>query len=344
MSKKKVKRIGVVGFGFMGRMHYGNWKKIKGAQVVALCDKDLSQFTSSMQGGNVKGADTSTDFGTTKLYDDYDRMLAEMDLDIVSITLPTPLHLPLTAKALKAGVHVICEKPMALDTASCDAMLKAAKEATNGAKLMIAHCLRFWPAYTFLKKIVESKKYGAVRSADFHRFSPPPGWSKGSNWLLDESKSGGVALDLHIHDSDMIHYLFGMPKSVSSSANYAESGTMLHINTVYNYNGPIITATGNWSITPSMGFDAGYLIIFEHAVIRWNCTTGKPPQVCPEKGAAFDAKLEEGDGYLHELQWFLDFVNGKKVPLIITPEQSRNSVRLVDAEKKSAHTRKTIKL
>src|SRR5690606_26486370 len=102
-GKVAPKRIGIVGFGFMGRMHYGYWKKQRGVKVVALCDSNLAQFTEGVEGGNLEGADNSTDYGDAVIYDDFDRMIQEADLDAISLTLPTPLHLPLSLKALKAG-------------------------------------------------------------------------------------------------------------------------------------------------------------------------------------------------------------------------------------------------
>jgi 1,5-anhydro-D-fructose reductase (1,5-anhydro-D-mannitol-forming) len=339
-----MKRVAVVGFGFMGRMHYANWKKMKGAKVVALCDRDLSQFSAPIAKANLSGADTSTDFGSAKIYDDFDKMLAEVKPDVVDITLPTPLHPTLTAKALKMGIHVICEKPMALDAASCKIMLKAKNEAPKGTQLMIAHCLRFWPAYVYLKKLVDSKKYGKVLAASFRRYSPPPGWGKGKSWFLDESKSGGVALDLHIHDTDMVHYLFGLPKSVTSTATRGKEGYMQHISTIYDVGGPVVTSDGSWAINPTMGFEASYHVTFEKAVAILDFKRAKALCVYPAKGEAFEPKLPAGDGYEYELKWFLNSISGKKVPSVITPEQSFNSVRIVDAEKKSAKTKKTVKL
>jgi len=338
------KRVAIVGFGFMGRMHYANWKKMKGVSVVALCDKDASQFKSPITGGNLAGADTSTDFGEAVIYDDFDTMLAQAKPDIVSITLPTPLHVPLTTKALKLGIHVVCEKPMALTTADCNAMLKAKAAAPKGTHLMIAQCLRFWPAYVFLKKLVDSKRYGNVLAASFRRYSPPPGWGKGKSWFMDESKSGGVALDLHIHDSDMVQFLFGTPKAVTSTAVWDKAGVMQHISTIYDVGGPVVTGDGSWCINPTMGFEASYHVTFEKAVAILDFKREKPLCVYPAKGAAFEPKLPSGDGYEYEIKWFLDLVNGKKVPPTTTPEQSRDSVRIVEAEKKSAKTKKTVKL
>jgi len=338
------RRVAIVGFGFMGRMHYANWKKMKGVRVVALCDKDTSQFTSPITGGNLAGADASTDFGDAVIYDDFDAMLAEAKPDIVSITLPTPLHVPLTAKALKLGVHVVCEKPMALNAADCNAMLKARAAAPDGTRLMIAQCLRFWPSYVFLKKLVDSRRYGAVLAASFRRYSPPPGWGKGPSWFMDESKSGGVALDLHIHDSDIVQFLFGLPKAVTSTAVWDKGGVMQHISTIYDVGGPVVTADGSWCVNATMGFEASYHVTFEKAVVILDAKREMPLCVYPAKGEAFAPQLADGDGYEYEIKWFLDLVNGKKVQDITSPEQSRDSVRIVEAEKKSAKTKKTVRL
>jgi len=338
------KKVAIVGFGFMGRMHYGIWKKIKGAEVAALCDKDTSQFTTVVTGGNVKGADTSTDYGKAAIHDDFDRMLAEVKPDVVSITLPTPLHVPLTVKALNAGVSVLCEKPMALTAKDCRTMLAAARKAPNGAKLMIAHCLRFWPCYVYLKKLVQSGKYGKVLGGTFNRMSPAPGWSKGKNWMLDEAKSGGVALDLHIHDTDIIQHLFGLPADVTSKASFDANGTMMHISTIYGYGNMAVTSTGCWTMPQSLGFEANYFVTFEKAVVVLDAKRAKPLMVYPAKGEAFEPKLPAGEGYEFEIKWFMDVLSGKKTEPVITPEDSYQSVRIVDAEKKSARTGKTVKI
>ena len=342
--EKVLKRVAIVGFGFMGRMHYGCWKKVKGAKIVALCDKDASQFAAPVQGGNLAGADTSIDFGDALIYDDFDRMLAEAKPDVISLTLPTPLHVPLTVKALKAGVSVLCEKPMALDAVLCGEMVKAASKAPNDARLMIAQCLRFWPCYVYLKQLVDSKKYGKVVAASFRRFSAPPGWGKGKSWFADEGKSGGVALDLHIHDTDIVQFLFGVPKAVTSSAAYGEDGAMQYISTLYDVGGAAVTAEGSWCMAPTMGFEASYIVTFEKAVVIMDGKREKPLCVYPAKGEPFVPKLPEGDGYQYEINWFMDVLCGKRVACVTTPEQSRDSVRIVDAEKKSAKTAKMVRI
>ncbi|MDD2599665.1 MAG: Gfo/Idh/MocA family oxidoreductase [Kiritimatiellae bacterium] len=342
--KPAVKRVAIVGFGFMGRMHFGHWKKQRGFEVVALCDKNTAQFTEGIEGGNLAGADNSTDYGKAVIYDDFDKMLAEAKPDVIALTLPTPLHVPLTVQALKAGVSVLCEKPMALNAKLCNEMVAAAAEAPDGAQLMVGHCLRFWPCYTYLKKLIDTQKYGSVVAASFKRYSAMPGWGKGANWFMDESKSGGVALDLHIHDADMVNFLFGMPKSVTSSANYNSDGLMTFITTLYDVGDAVVSAEGCWAMTQSFGFEASYMVTFENAVAVMNTNAADALVVYPAKGKKFVPKLKAGDGYAHEIKWFADKLKGLEVEPVITPEQSRDSVRIIDAEKRSAKSGRKVAL
>ena len=214
-------KIAIVGFGFMGRMHYGNWKKIRGAKVVAICDANLAQLT-TVTGGNIAGSDATTDFTGVDIYDDFAKMLAAGGFDVVDVTLPTPLHPDMTVAALRAGYHVLCEKPMALKVRDCDRMLKAAE--ASGKTLLIAQCLRFWPEYVALRKLLLSGRYGRVVAADFFRASCAPDPKGAHGWFLAEKKSGGCLLDLHIHDADMIAWLFGKPKCVSAWTHFRADG------------------------------------------------------------------------------------------------------------------------
>lgn len=329
-----MKKIAIVGFGFMGRTHYGNWKKIKGAKVAAICDSNLAQLTNKVQ-GNGKCADQSTDFTGIAIYDSFDKMLAEADVDIVDITLPTPLHPTMTAAALKAGKDVLCEKPMAVDAKTCDMMLAAAKKA--GRKLMIAQCLRFQNEHVWVKDVIDSGKYGKVKAAEFGRYSMTPGWSAGGgkSWFLDESKSGGVALDLHIHDTDLVHWWFGMPKAVSSRAHLMADGVMDHISTTYLYDDKVVTGIGDWGCSPTFVFEANMRLAFEKATIVLDTRRKDAFLVYPEKGKPFTPKFSAEDGYMRELKAFLAWTNGKgEAPFCA--KEARDSVAIVDAEKKSA--------
>jgi len=334
-------KVGIAGFGFMGRTHYQCWKKVEGAEVAAICDvnPNIEEDTKKAV-GNIGDTSAQVDFGNLNLYTDFDEMLAREKLDAVSITLPTYLHPDTSIKALAAGVNVMCEKPMALTAKACKGMIAEAKRSRK--ILQIGHCVRFWPEYAKAKKIIDSGRYGKVIAATFQRLGSAPTWSI-DNWFLDEQRSGGVALDLHIHDTDYVQYLFGMPKAVCSVGAKNPAGGMLHISTQYLYdNDTAITAEGGWAMMPSFGFEMSFNIAMEKATLVYDLTRQPAFKVCPAKGDVFTPEVEEGDGWFLQIAHFARAVSGEKVKEITTLTQSMNSVKIVEAEKQSASKGKCV--
>ncbi len=337
-------RVGVVGLGFMGQMHFRCYKASGEAEVVAICDADESKFKpGSGTAGNIGDTEEPLDFTGVELLTDFDKMLNEVELDAISITLPTHMHSSFTVKALEAGVNVLCEKPMAIDQTQCEDMIAAAKK--SGKILQIGHCIRFWPEYAKTKQIIDSGDYGKVLAASFRRLSAPPVWSW-KNWLMGKAKSGGALLDLHIHDADYVQYLFGMPKSIYSGGAKGPSGGIDHVSTHYSYDDDkVITAEGGWVMMPGFGFEMSFNILLEKATIIFDST--REPAFKLFAGEAEEPiipEVVEGDGYSLEIAHFLKLVNGQEVPDIITPAQSLSSVKLILAEKLSAETGKEVTL
>jgi len=325
----------------MGRMHHRIWKSIKDAQVVAVCDANPNIKEDTKRAvGNIKGADGAIDFTKVEVYRDLDQMLEKAKLDAISLTLPTYLHADCSENALLRGVNVLCEKPMALTVADCDRMIAAAKR--SGKTLQIGHCVRFWPEYAKAKEIVDSGEYGKVVAGMFQRLGAPPGWSA-DNWFADEKRSGGVALDLHIHDTDYVQYLLGMPKSVCSHGAKGSAGQLIHMLTEYEYGqDKLIVAEGGWGMTTAFGFEMSFNLVLEKATIVYDLTRKPMLRVCPVEGKDFTPKVADGDGYQHEIEYFAKAVRGEIIKPIITLEQSRNSVRIVEAEKKSINNRQRV--
>lgn len=328
-------RVGIIGLGFMGKMHLRCYQALDDVQVVAICDTDKAKFEETGgTAGNIEGADAPLDFTNIELYDDFDKMLAEARLDALSVTLPTYMHKQYTIKAMQAGVNVLCEKPMALNVEDGREMIAAASQ--SGKLLQIGHCIRFWPEYAKTKELIDSGQYGRVLAATFQRLSLTPTWSW-EGWLMDSAKSGSAALDLHIHDSDYVQYVFGMPMAVFSRAANGPSGGDDHIVTQYIYDDRnVITAEGGWSMAPAFGFEMSFNILLEKATIVYDCTRDPAFRVCPADGDAYSPDVASGDGYSNEIAHFVKAVRGENVPDIITPTQSVESVRLVLAEKQSA--------
>src|SRR5208282_1781726 len=138
--------------------------------------------------------------------------LADPEIDAVDLCLPTDLHESATVAALRSGKHVLVEKPMALSVEACHRMI--AEAARAGKILMVAHVLRFFPAYRALQSAIAAGELGSVRMAAFRRRCAQPGWS---DWITDKSRSGGGAFDLLIHDVDMALRLFGAPSAISAT-------------------------------------------------------------------------------------------------------------------------------
>ena len=330
-------RIGIVGFGFMGRTHYRCWKAIADAKVTAICDSNPNLVDDARKAvGNIGDADEAVDFDNLTVYRDFDEMIAHAQLDAVSITLPTYLHKAFTIKALDAGLHVLCEKPMALNSDEGALMMAAADR--NRKRLQIGHCIRFWPEYVKTKAIIDSGKYGRVQAASFRRFAAAPTWSD-DNWLVDERRSGGVGLDLHIHDTDYVQHLFGMPKAVSSDCARSRDGQLLHLSTHYRYgNDMVITAEGGWAMMPAFGFEMSFVIVLEKATLIYDCTRDPVFKLCPSSGDAFTPPVSEGDGWTNQVSHFARAIAREDVPDVLTPLQSCNSLKIIEAEIESVNS------
>ncbi len=336
-------KIGIIGMGFMGQMHFRCWQAIPGAQVVAVCDIDSSKFApASGTAGNIAGTEGALDLSGVACFTDAGAMFEKVKLDAVSITLPTYLHAGYTLLALQAGVNVLCEKPMALDLVDCDQMAAAASK--SGKLLQIGHCIRFWPVYARAKAYIASGEYGRVLAATFQRLSATPTWSW-QGWLMDGAKSGGAIMDMHIHDADFVQYVFGLPESVFSRAARGPSGEFDHVVTSYLYDdGKVVTAEGGWAMAPGFGFQMSFHIVLEKATLVFDSSRGPDLKVCPQDGEAFAAAVEPGDGYIHEIRHFAALLSGEAVPAVLTPAQSTDSVRLVLAERWSAENRQQVAL
>jgi len=229
---------------------------------------------------------------------------------------------------------------MALNVEDCERMIAEAKR--SGKIMQIGHCVRFWPEYAKAKEIIDSGEYGKVIAAMFQRLGSAPTWSI-DNWFLDEERSGGMALDLHIHDTDFVQYLFGMPNAVSSFAAKDANGGIMHIVSQYLYDDDkVITAEGGWAMTPTFGFEMSFNIVMERATLVYDLTREPMFKLCPAEGQVITPEVQKGDGWLLEIEHFAKALRGEKVEKVTTLEQSRDSVKIVAAEKES--TRKMEKV
>ncbi len=332
--------VGVIGLGMMGQMHLAAWAKVKGTRLRMVADTDPRRAAGDFSGswGNIEGGVKEIDFSKIRGTTDPMELIGADDVDLVDICVPTPFHLDLALSAIAAGKHVLCEKPLARTAADARKVARAA--AKGKGMFMPAMCIRFWPQWAWLKRAVEKGTYGRVISAEFRRIGAmPPGW------FVRGDLSGGAILDLHLHDTDFVNYVFGPPRAVSSGGWVGPSGEIDHVHTRYLYDdGPVVTAEGSWAAAPSTPFDMGYRVIFEKATADFRIDRPDAPLMLYRKTKGTPVKCPTGDGYQAEMAYFAKCIRTGKTPEIVTADQAVTSIRIVEAEAKSARSGRIVRL
>jgi len=184
----------------------------------------------------------------TRVYSSLEEMLP--NVDVVDICSPTHLHYEMALKAAAAGKHVVCEKPLARTTRQAREILLACQRA--GVQLLVAHVVRFFPEYALAHSAVVEGQIGTPGVIRLHRGSYRPKKPAG-NWFLDEVKSGGILMDLMIHDYDYARWVAGDVESVS-----ARRVTQLHPEAPVDYglvilshrSGALSHIAGAWAYPP----------------------------------------------------------------------------------------------
>ncbi len=261
-------RIGVIGLGFMGSTHLQAIANIEGAELAAVMDLDEKRLSGDLSGiqGNLGGPGLRMDFSGVKRYRTVEEMASDVEVEAVDVCLPTFLHAPVTLQLLRAGKHVLVEKPMALNGAECDEMIAEAQR--QGRVLMVAQVLRFAPAYQALRRYIEDGSVGTVRSAMFRRRCAVPGWGP---WEFDAAKSGGGIFDLLIHDVDMCLHLFGAPTAVSAVGHEDMAHGIDNILAQFHYPGAgFVAVTGGWHHAGAYPFSMEYTVVGDNGVVEYD--------------------------------------------------------------------------
>lgn len=333
-------KVGVIGLGMMGLTHLDVYQKRSDVQVVAISDKDADRLTGRTKAaGNVEGqAQGGFDYSSARQYDEGMKVIADKEIELVDICLPTPMHVEYAVAALKAGKHLLVEKPLGRYAKDAAKLVKASQKAKGMS--MVAMCMRFWPGWTWLKQAVDQQTYGKVYAAHFRRVASHPG----RGFYTDGSQCGGAILDLHIHDTDFIQYCFGIPQAVTSKGYMKDTSEIDHIVTHYQYeNIPLVVAEGGWSMAPGFGFKMQYTVNFERATAIFDIGAEKKLMLV-ENGQSREIPLESKMGYELEIDYFLNCIKTGVKPATVTLESGMNSVKIIEAEEKSVKTGKTVKV
>ena len=312
-------RVGLVGIGTMGNVHYKAYKNIEGAEVVAVAEIRADVAKEKI------GEDA------VNLYSSMEEMMANEELDMIDICTPTYMHAPMSIKALEAGYHVICEKPMSLSSKDTGAMIEAAKK--SGKKFMIAQVVRFMKPYEYLKSVVDSGELGKVVHVEFKRGSalPSKSWE---HWLQDVERSGGTPIDLTVHDVDFAQYVFGQPNKVwSTYRKMRDNCDCITSNLVYDDFDILISA--GWYKCPKP-FKDEYVAVFEDGYIE-NIGGGKvlkngePLDLGAQRMGNKENLYEISDsGYENEIRYFVNAIINNTDTDKVAPESSEASIKLCE--------------
>ena len=319
-------KVGLIGCGFMGTMHANCYNVLDGVCVTAVADVRPDK------------AKALADISGAEIYADGMSLIANADVDVIDICLPTYLHASHAEAAMRKVKYVFVEKPVTLTESEGEKLLEVQKE--TGAGVQVGQVIRFWDEYVYLKQIIDSKKYGKVENAFFRRVSPRPDWAWDS-WISDLEKSGGALQDLHIHDIDFMLYVFGMPKSFNTvrAGDVAEKNS--YVMSICSYDDFCVCVEGGWNFPTNYPFQASFRVKFENAVLEL-CPAGfklyadgKCEDVVLEKkelSVQGGGNISDLGGYYNELKYFTDCVKEGKKPEMATLADAVASVKFIREE------------
>jgi predicted dehydrogenase len=326
-----MKRIGIVGAGLMAGMHAVRWNQLP-VELVGFYapTREHAEAHAAKYGG--------------RAMDSLEELLA--NVDAVDVCTPTAEHMGPVLAAAAAGKHVVCEKPLARHLADAEAMIAACEQA--GVRLFVAQVVRFFPEFVQAKALIDSGKLGklgvlrTVRGGDF----PRP-----NSWYGDFEKSGGVIMDLSIHDIDYLRWCCGevtrvFARGLSYSGIKATDHALL---TLRFQNGAIGHIEGSWAY-PGGNFRTFLEIAGDEGLLTFDSMNTSPVQLTLKQEA-----IEQGgnvtipggfldaadDPYLLELAHFLEGIDSGE-EFRVKPEDGLAALRISLAAMESVRTGKPV--
>ena len=301
-------KVALVGVGGISGAHIPAWEKMEDAELTALCDIRPERMEK---------------YPEKHCYTDFDEMLEKEKPDILDICLPTYLHADFAVKAMNKGIHVLCEKPVSLKPEDVERVYETAKK--NHVNFMIAHVLRFWAEYEYIKELIDNGRYGKLISGQMTRIGTIPAWSW-DGWMQDEKRSGFVPFDLHIHDLDFLVYALGIPTGVRSARTKRPEQDSFSV--LYDFDGVFVSCDSAW-YAGHLPFQSAYRFQFEQAVVVYQ---GGILKVYDVDGNVLNLSetdpdqpdmpgIPKSDAYANEINYFADCVRKGVFPDKVKPEE-----------------------
>ncbi|WML46944.1 Gfo/Idh/MocA family oxidoreductase [Neobacillus sp. PS3-34] len=335
-------RVGVIGCGSIAQYrHLPEYQLNKNVELVAVCD--INEERAKKIAGK---------YGVTH-YTSYEALLKSGEVDAVSVCTPNYLHAPITIAALEAGIHVLCEKPMATSKQEAEAMIAASKKSSK--KLMIAHNQRFVASHQRARQLIKSGEIGKIysfRTAFGH--GGPEGWSvEGKeSWFFNKEKAFvGAMGDLGVHKTDLLRYVLGeeiieVGSFVETSAKDFADVDDNAVCILKTESGIIGTLAASWAYVSKE--DNSTIIYGEHAILRLEDDPVNSLVVQYKNGEVVNYQLgkiqsndEGGQGTSHVIDYFVEAVLRDQEPPV-TGEEGMKSLAVILAALESNETKQIV--
>jgi myo-inositol 2-dehydrogenase/D-chiro-inositol 1-dehydrogenase len=331
-------RVALVGAGRIARVHAEAYRSVARGRLVA-CTDPVAAAATALAG----------DYDLT-VVPDLDTLLADPEIDAVLIASPNAVHADQVVRALAAGKHVFCQKPIALTLADADRVVAAASGISQ--VVQFGFMLRFTPPVPQLQARLAGGELGSPITAQAAVF----GWEPSADWFYDPASGGGVILDTAVHFADLLLWLLGPATRVHTEGGaYLLAGAKRHASpdnaviTVRHVSGAVSSMYVSWTAGHgNFTFDvygtagrAGIDLV-HHQPMNLFLKPSDPPQA--ETGWIYP-DLVWSYGYGGEQQHFVDRILGRADEMVAaTPEEARDALRLVLAAQQSLDEQRAVDL
>ncbi len=304
---RKIK-VAIAGAGFMGETHMNQYKRLQEkVEVLAIAEKNEEKRKSF-----------SKKFNIEKTYDDFENMIEKEDFDVIDICLPTPLHKPAVISAFRNGKDVVVEKPIALTVKDSQEIIDEAEK--YGRKLFVAHVLRFWDGYREIREFINANDF-SFKLAQAKRFNEEPMWSEGL-WIMNESMSGGIVVDLMIHDIDYLIWNFGKVKRVFSHGIKNKNNFHIFVKAFLEFeSGFLGIVEGGYLNKRGMGLVSSFELYGDKSNVFLNDKVS-----VFENNGSYELEIKNEDGYYLELSHFIECIEKNMNSDIIPPNEALYSL------------------
>ena len=322
-------KIGLLGAGMIGNVHVDGFLTMKSkiARFAAVCDIDATKRNEFAQKYGLR------------TFSDLDEMLADPDIDVIDLCLPSFMHETFAVKIARAKKHLLIEKPIAFTIEAAQNIFSAARE--NGVRVMVAQVIRFWPEYVKIKEICDSGDLGNIVTVYAARLGQMVTWV---DWYKDPAKSGETLMNLTQHDIDYLHCLLGKPVSVYSAGTRDAGNNYNDVMNIFRFScGANAMVDGSLSMTAGYPFTMRMRVLGTKGTLEFSYTAGE--NIGTESASSLmwyrpgekgeKVKADHYDPYGKEIEYFAGCIVNEKDTETVSEESVIQVLASILAAKES---------